>query len=203
MLLSCGSSGGEASVKEKNWEEQNMKTDTAIFGTGCFWCSEAAFSEMRGVISAISGYAGGNKVNPTYEEVCTGTTGHAEVVQVIYDPDSISFQELLEVFWKIHDPTTLNRQGPDIGTQYRSVIFYYNDEQKRLAIEYKAKLDRSGAFDKPVVTEIAAFTNFYRAEDYHQGYFKKNPYAGYCQIVIRPKMDKFRKVFGDKLKKGK
>lgn len=178
-----------------------MKTDTATFGTGCFWCSEAAFSEMRGVISATSGYSGGHTKNPSYEEVCTGKTGHAEVVQVVYNPDSISYTELLEVFWKIHDPTSLNRQGNDAGTQYRSVIFYHNDEQKRLATEYKEKLDRSGAYDKPVVTEITAFEHFYKAEEYHQDYFKKNPNLAYCQFVVRPKIDKFRKVFAGKLKK--
>lgn len=177
------------------------KTEVATFGTGCFWCTEAIFEQLEGVYEVVSGYSGGTKPNPTYKEVCTGTTGHAECVQITYNPDKISFDELLEVFWQTHDPTTLNRQGNDVGTQYRSVIFYHNEEQKQKAEKYKAELDKSGAFDNPIVTEITAFSVFYPAEDYHQQYFENNENSNpYCKIVIRPKVDKFKKVFKDKLK---
>jgi peptide-methionine (S)-S-oxide reductase len=178
-------------------------TDTATFANGCFWCTEAIFEQLDGVISATSGYSGGATKNPTYKEVCSGETGHAECLQIVYDPSKISFDELLEVFWQTHDPTTLNRQGADVGTQYRSAIFYHNNEQKEKAEKYKAELNKSGAFDKPIVTEIAPFTVFYPAEGYHQQYFENNEGNNpYCTIVIRPKVDKFRKVFKDKLKKG-
>lgn len=178
-----------------------VKTETATFANGCFWCTEAIFQELDGVVSATSGYTGGQTEDPTYKQVCTGETGHAEALQIVYDPAKISFEELLEVFWKTHDPTTLNRQGADVGTQYRSGIFYHNNEQKQLAEKYKAELDKSGAFDKPIVTEITPFTKFYAAEDYHQQYFENNENSNpYCRIVIRPKLDKFRKVFKDKLK---
>ncbi|HEV8284289.1 MAG TPA: peptide-methionine (S)-S-oxide reductase MsrA [Chitinophagaceae bacterium] len=176
-------------------------TDTATFGTGCFWCTEAIFKELNGVISVTPGYAGGITENPTYKEVCSGNTGHAECAQIVYDPSKISYDELLEVFWEVHDPTTLNRQGADVGTQYRSAIFYHNDEQKRLAEKYKTELDRSGAYDKPIVTEITKLDKFYPAENYHHDYYEynkdKNPY---CSIVIRPKLEKFRKVFKEKLR---
>lgn len=175
-------------------------TETATFGTGCFWCTEAIFEQLKGVVSVTSGYAGGHVANPTYEEVCNGTTGHAEAVQIVYDPKQISYKDLLEVFWSVHDPTTLNRQGADVGTQYRSVIFYHNAEQQKEAEEHKAKLDQSGAFSKRIVTQIAPFTNFYKAEDYHQEYYRLNGHAPYCQFVIKPKVDKFQKVFHDKLK---
>ena len=178
-----------------------LKTDTATFGTGCFWCTEAIFEQLAGVVKVTSGYSGGHVKNPTYKEVCSGETGHAECVQVLYEPDKISFDELLEVFWKSHDPTTLNRQGNDVGPQYRSVIFYHNEEQKQKAEKYKAELERSGVFENPVVTEISPFTVFYPAENYHQDYFNNNGYQPYCTYVIRPKVDKFKKVFGDKLKK--
>jgi peptide-methionine (S)-S-oxide reductase len=203
IFLSCHQWREKSVTNSQDETSQHMKTDTATFGTGCFWCSEAAFSELKGVISATSGYSGGSTKDPSYEEVCSGTTGHAEVVQVVYDPDSIPYAGLLEVFWTIHDPTSLNRQGADIGTQYRSVIFYHTEEQKRLAEEYKSRLDRSGAFDKPVVTQIVAFSHFYRAEEYHQEYFKKNPFQAYCLSVVRPKIEKFRKVFAGKLKAAK
>ena len=177
-------------------------TDTATLANGCFWCTEAIFEQLDGVISAVSGYTGGQVENPTYKAVCTGETGHAEALQITYDPSKISFDELLEVFWETHDPTTLNRQGNDVGTQYRSGVFYHNAEQKQKAEKYKAELDKSGAFDKPIVTEITPFTKFYPAENYHQEYFENNENANpYCKIVIRPKVDKFRKVFKDKLKK--
>lgn len=176
-------------------------TETATFANGCFWCTEAIFEQLDGVISATSGYTGGQTENPTYKQVCTGQTGHAECLQIIYDPAKISFEQLLEVFWETHDPTTLNRQGADVGTQYRSGIFYHSEEQKQKAEEYKDKLNKSGAFDKPIVTEITPFTKFYPAEDYHQQYFENNENTNpYCRIVIRPKMDKFKKVFAGKLK---
>jgi peptide-methionine (S)-S-oxide reductase len=175
-------------------------TDTATFGAGCFWCVEAVFQEMKGVIKVTSGYSGGEVKNPTYKEVCTGLTGHAEVCQIVYNPKEVSFKELLEAFWQTHDPTTLNRQGNDAGTQYRSVIFYHNESQKELATKYKAELDKSGAFNKPIVTAIDHFTKFYPAEDYHQNYYNQNGDAPYCQYIIQPKVEKFRKVFHDKLK---
>lgn len=178
------------------------KLDTATFGTGCFWCTEAVFQELKGVIKAVSGYSGGNVANPSYEEVCSGTTGHAESLEIIYDPSVITYDELLEVFWESHDPTSLNRQGNDVGTQYRSAIFYHNAEQKEKAEQYKEKLNKSGAYDMPIVTEITAFTKFFPAEDYHQDYFRLHGSQPYCQLVIRPKVEKFEKVFKDKLKKN-
>ena len=174
--------------------------ETATFGAGCFWCVEAVFQHLKGVESVVSGYSGGHIKNPSYKEVCNGNTGHAEVIQITYDPRVISFSELLEVFWQSHDPTTLNRQGNDVGTQYRSAIFYHNEEQQMLAEKYKKELDESDAFDDPMVTEITPFINFYKAEDYHQNYFNENPYQPYCSIIIRPKVEKFKKVFKDKLK---
>jgi peptide-methionine (S)-S-oxide reductase len=178
------------------------KTDTATLGTGCFWCTEAIFEQLDGVLSVVSGYSGGHVDNPTYKEVGTGESGHAECTQIIYDPLKITFDELLEVFWQVHDPTTLNRQGADVGPQYRSVIFYHDDKQKEKAEKYKMELDKSGAFDKPIVTTLEPYSKFYSAEDYHQEYYAnnkdKNPY---CTIVIRPKLEKFKKVFKDKLKK--
>jgi peptide-methionine (S)-S-oxide reductase len=180
----------------------NEKLDTATLGTGCFWCTEAIFEQLDGVHSVVSGYAGGQVDNPTYKEVGTGESGHAECVQIVYDTTLLSFDELLEVFWQVHDPTTLNRQGADVGPQYRSVIFYHNDEQKQKSEKYKTELDKSGAFDRPIVTTLEPFTKFYNAEDYHQEYYalnkNKNPY---CSIVITPKLEKFKKVFKDKLKK--
>ncbi len=184
-------------------QQQMPGTETATFANGCFWCTEAIFEELDGVISATSGYTGGEIKNPTYKQVCTGQTGHAECLQIVYDPAKITFDELLEVFWETHDPTTLNRQGADVGTQYRSGIFYHTTEQKEKAEKYKAELDKSGAFDKPIVTEITSFSKFYPAEDYHQQYFELNENANpYCTMVIRPKLDKFRKVFKEKLKQN-
>ncbi len=174
--------------------------DTAVLGAGCFWCVEAIFQELKGVIKVIPGYSGGHVKNPSYHEVCNGTTGHAEVCEVIFDTEVISFDELLEVFWLIHDPTSLNRQGNDVGTQYRSAIFYRNDKQKDIAFEYKNMLSSSGDYRKPIVTEITMFTSFYKAEDYHQDYYDLNKNAPYCVYVISPKIEKFRKVFKDKLK---
>lgn len=173
---------------------------TATFGGGCFWCVEAVFEELNGITSVVSGYAGGHKENPTYKEVCDGTTGHAEVCQIQYDPKIVSYAELLEVFWKTHDPTTLNRQGNDVGTQYRSVIYYHNDEQKQLAEGYKKKLDEEKIWPNPIVTEIEPLPKFYPAENYHQDYYSENGNQPYCSFVITPKLEKFRKVFKDKLK---
>ena len=178
----------------------SMNTDTATFANGCFWCTEAVFQQLNGVISATSGYSGGTVVNPTYEQVCEKNTGHAEALQIVFDPSVITFDELLEVFWQTHDPTTLNRQGNDVGPQYRSAIFYHNEKQKERAEHYKAELDKSGAFNQPIVTAIEPFKNFYVAEDYHQNYFKNNGNAPYCYFVIRPKLEKFEKVFKSKLK---
>ncbi|MBO0359071.1 peptide-methionine (S)-S-oxide reductase MsrA [Hymenobacter sp. BT186] len=176
--------------------------ELATFGAGCFWCVEAVFQDLQGVQKVVSGYSNGRIANPTYREVCSGLTGHAEVIQITYDPQIISFKELLEVFWKTHDPTTLNRQGNDTGTQYRSGVYYHNDEQKRLAEEYKQKLNEAHAFDNPVVTEIEPLKSFYPAEDYHQNYYKQNGHEPYCQFVARPKVEKVRALFGDKLKKA-
>ncbi len=178
-------------------------TETATFGAGCYWCVEAVFQRLKGVECVQSGFSGGTVETPSYEEVCTGRTGHAEVCQITYRPDEVSFEELLEVFWKTHDPTTLNRQGADVGTQYRSAIFYHNEKQKALAEEYKKKLDESGAFPRPIVTEITPLKDFYKAEDYHQDFFRDNPDHGYCRVVIAPKVEKFKRVFGEKLKKEK
>lgn len=176
------------------------KTELATFGAGCFWCVEAVFQQLDGVESVRSGYTGGHVENPTYEQVCSGETGHAEVIQIKYDPQKVTYDELLEVFWKTHDPTTLNRQGNDIGDQYRSAVFYHNEKQKALAEKYKKELDASGAFTGKIVTEIVPASKFYDAEEYHQNYYKNNPSQGYCRAVIAPKLEKFRKVFKDKLK---
>jgi len=185
-------------LSQKN-EDMNFKT--ATFGTGCFWCSEAIFSRLDGVIKVEPGFSGGTTKNPSYKEVVTGTTGHAEVAQISYNPEIISFSTLLEVFWKTHDPTTLNRQGADIGTQYRSVIFYHDKEQESLATDYKSALEEAKVWNDPIVTEITRFDIFYPAEDYHNDYYKNNPANSYCNFVITPKIEKFEKVFKDKLKK--
>lgn len=179
---------------------QPENLEKATFGTGCFWCTEALYESLDGVFDAVSGYEGGQQPNPTYNQVCSGTTGHAECVEVTYDPQKITYQELLEAFFRSHDPTTLNRQGADVGTQYRSVIFYHNEEQKRLAETAKTELDNAGAYNNPIVTEISAAETFYPAEAYHQSYFANNPNQGYCAFVIAPKLDKFKKVFREKLK---
>ncbi len=173
---------------------------TATFGAGCFWCVEAVFQQLDGVKTVASGYTGGKTENPTYKQICTGNTGHAEVIQITYDPQVVTFPELLEVFWQTHDPTTLNRQGADVGTQYRSAIFYHTPGQKELAEKYKRDLDASGAFNNPIVTEITPIGKFYKAEDYHQNYYNLNSSQPYCSFVITPKLEKLKKVFGDKLK---
>jgi peptide-methionine (S)-S-oxide reductase len=176
------------------------KRDTATLGGGCFWCLEAVYEQLRGVVKVESGYAGGDTPNPTYRQVCGGTTGHAEVVQVTFDPDVISYQEILEVFFAMHDPTTLNRQGADVGTQYRSAIFYHTPEQQRAAEAMIAELNGAGIWDAPIVTEVVPLREFYRAEDYHQGYFRNNPYQGYCQVVVAPKVAKLRQKFASWLR---
>jgi peptide-methionine (S)-S-oxide reductase len=183
-------------------KEPTMNTDLqkATFGAGCFWCTEAVFLSVKGVKKVESGYSGGKVKNPTYEAVCTGLTGHAEVTQITFDPAVVSYESMLEIFWNTHDPTTLNRQGADHGTQYRSVVFYHNDEQKKIAEQYKQQLEASHVYKNPIVTEISPLTTFYVAEDYHQNYFALNPEQQYCQYVIRPKVEKFKKQFSSKLK---
>ncbi|MFC5534283.1 peptide-methionine (S)-S-oxide reductase MsrA [Rhodocytophaga aerolata] len=189
------------SIPTQTVSDTTKTPQLATFGAGCFWCVEAIFQQLDGVQKVASGYSGGQVDNPTYKQVCSGTTGHAEVIQITYDPAKISFEELLEAFWSSHDPTTLNRQGADIGTQYRSVVFYHTEQQRNLAEAFKKQLNDEKAFGKPVVTEISPFTKFYVAEDYHQNYFNENGDAPYCRVVIAPKLDKFKKVFKDKLKK--
>ncbi|HXF86300.1 MAG TPA: peptide-methionine (S)-S-oxide reductase MsrA [Anaerolineales bacterium] len=178
-----------------------INLQTATLAGGCFWCLEAVFDEVKGVHSVESGYTGGHVANPTYRDVCTGMTGHAEAVQIRFDPNIVSYRDLLHVFFAIHDPTTLNRQGADVGTQYRSAIFYHDEEQKRIAEELIGELNAQKIWDKPIVTEVTKFDRFYVAEDYHQEYFVRNPYQPYCQAVIAPKVAKFRKHFLEMLKK--
>jgi len=184
-------------VKGQKMEKQMEKV---TLGGGCFWCLEAIYQRVKGVQSVISGYAGGQVENPTYEQVCSNTTGHAEVVQISFDPGIISYEDILNIFWQIHDPTQLNRQGNDVGTQYRSVIFYHNEDQKQKAIVYKRNLEQAGIYKNPIVTEIVPLTNFYVAEKYHQNYFNNNPTQVYCQLVISPKLKKFKKSFTEYLK---
>lgn len=172
----------------------------ATFGGGCFWCTEAVFLDVKGVTKVESGYSGGSVKNPTYREVSSGLTGHAEVTRITYDPQLVSYEDLLEIFWNTHDPTTLNRQGADEGPQYRSVVFYHNEEQKKIAEQYKVQLEASKVYKNRIVTEISPLINYYPAEDYHQNYYALNPNQGYCQYVIRPKVEKFRKQFQNKLK---
>jgi peptide-methionine (S)-S-oxide reductase len=190
-------------LQEQKTAAKEQETEIATFGGGCFWCVEAVFENVRGVTDVVSGYEGGSTKNPNYKQVCTGRTGHAEVCQITFDPKVVSFEELLEIFWKTHDPTTLNKQGNDIGTQYRSVIFFHNDEQKEIAETYKKKLDASGAFRDKLVTEISKTRRFYVAEEYHQDYFRLNPGQGYCAAVVQPKVEKFKKVFADKFEAPK
>jgi len=201
-LVSCAQ---QPATKTKKMDTKinyaGIQTDTATLGEGCFWCTEAFFQRLDGVLEVISGYGGGFVENPTYEQVCDKNTGHVELARIVFDPKKISYDELLEVFWKTHDPTTPNQQGNDIGPQYRSVVYYHNDVQKEKAEKYKALLDKSGAWDAPIVTTIEPFKNFYPAENYHQNYYNDNPNQGYCRFVIRPKLEKFEKVFKEKLKK--
>lgn len=178
----------------------STKMEEATFGAGCFWCIEACFLDIKGIQSVKSGYAGGHVMNPTYKQVCEGTTGHAEVARIVFDPSVISYDELLEMFWFVHDPTQLNRQGNDIGTQYRSVIFYHTNEQKEKALFYKKKLEESKVWNQPIVTEITEINNYFEAEQYHHNYFELNPQNPYCQSIVRPKVEKFKKVFSEKRK---
>ncbi len=180
----------------------NLKSETATLGGGCFWCLEAVYEQIEGVLNVISGYAGGNVANPDYQTVCTGTSGHAEVVQITFNPQVIRFRDLLEIFFSIHNPTTLNRQGADIGPQYRSVIFCHNENQCETARQMIADLDAANAFSRPIVTEVALLDVFYPAEDYHQEYFRRNPNQGYCRAVIAPKVAKFQRLFSFRLKSG-
>lgn len=179
---------------------QETSLEVATFAGGCFWCIETVFREVDGVEQVISGYTGGSTPNPAYQQVCTGQTGHAEAVQVSFNPSKISYREILEIFFSVHDPTTLNRQGADVGTQYRSVIFYHSPEQKQTAESLIRELDESGVWGRPIVTQIVPFEDYYRAEEYHQEYYQKNPFQGYCQAVIAPKVSKFRKKFTARLK---
>jgi peptide-methionine (S)-S-oxide reductase len=201
-LTACAGKNQQAYMPEHLTENtSNKKLDTATFGAGCFWCVEAVFQRLEGVEKVVSGYGGGHIVNPTYEEVCSKTSGHVEICQIYFDPTVITYDELLEVFWKTHDPTTLDQQGNDVGPQYRSVVFYHNAKQKESAEYYKTKLQQSGAWDKPIVTTVEPFKTFYPAEAYHQDYYNQNGDQMYCRYVIQPKLDKFEKVFKDKLKK--
>tara|TARA_R110001583_G_scaffold21469_5_gene81593 strand:+ start:15361 stop:15975 length:615 start_codon:yes stop_codon:yes gene_type:complete len=189
-------------VQANQSKKMNQKDrEVATLGSGCFWCTEAIFQELEGVDKVESGYMGGQTQNPTYKDICTGETGHAEVCQITFNPEVISFTDLLEVFWQVHNPTTLNRQGADVGTQYRSVIFYHNEKQKKIAEELLENLDKSEAYNDPIVTEITEAEKFYKAENYHQNYYNLNKSQPYCSFVIKPKQDKFRKVFKDLLKK--
>jgi peptide-methionine (S)-S-oxide reductase len=200
-LFSCGQTVKKENLISNSQINKNLETmETATFGAGCFWCVEAIFQRLKGVEDVKSGYMGGKIKNPTYREVCSGLTGHAEVVQIKFNPAIISYKDLLEVFFQTHDPTTLNRQGADVGTQYRSVIFYHNQQQKELAEKIKDELNKNKVFDKPVVTEITEASEFYVAEDYHQNYYNLNSSEPYCTYVIKPKLEKFKKVFRDKLK---
>jgi peptide-methionine (S)-S-oxide reductase len=206
VFTACGQSSPAADTTTAATQKNTVMPDksvldTATFGAGCFWCVEAQFELLEGVVSVTSGFSGGTVKNPAYREVCTGTTGHAEVCNIVYDTTKISYDELLSAFWQCHDPTQLNRQGNDEGTQYRSVIFYHNEEQKKKAEYYKNEMNAKNTWGKPVVTEISPFTVFYKAEDYHQSYYDNNGEQGYCQYVIKPKVEKFREVFKDKLKK--
>lgn len=205
-LESCAQKQGNVIQPQKQTAVKTMSStnnlDTITLGAGCFWCVEAVFQRLNGVVSVTSGYTGGKIKNPTYKEVCSGLTGHAEVAQIVYDTTVVTLPEVLQVFFKTHDPTTLNRQGGDEGTQYRSAIFYHNDEQKKIAEEVKQGLDKSGAFNSPIVTEVSPIAEFYKAEDYHQNYYNLNANSNpYCRYVIVPKLEKFNKYFADKVKK--
>ncbi|RVU26012.1 peptide-methionine (S)-S-oxide reductase [Sandaracinomonas limnophila] len=197
LVLSCT---GKVNSKQKLKEDMSIGTDTITFGAGCFWCVEAVFQQVKGVTKVTSGYMGGKLKNPTYREVCSGLTGHAEVCQLVFDSKVVSVDKLLEIFWQTHDPTTLNRQGHDIGTQYRSAVFFHNEEQKAKATSWKKQLNDKKVFPNPIVTEITQASTFYPAEDYHQNYFQENGEEPYCQVVIKPKMDKFLKEFKSVLK---
>ena len=196
---SCAQKSKESSGME-NQQDHNKNLEIATLGNGCFWCTEAVFERLEGVERVVSGYSGGHVKNPSYKEVCNGTTGHAEVCQIHFDPNTISYDEILDVFWHTHDPTTLNRQGNDAGPQYRSAIFYHSEAQKESAQASKDKMDNSGEFNDPIVTEITEFNIFYEAEDYHQDYFANNPNQPYCTFVVAPKVKKFNAKYSDKIK---
>jgi peptide-methionine (S)-S-oxide reductase len=188
--------------KEKNQPNNQGKLWTATLGGGCFWCVEAIFDQIKGIVNVESGYAGGETVSPTYEQICSGTTGHAEVVQITFNPEIISFKEILEIFFSAHNPTMLNRQGADVGIQYRSVIFYHNKEQKKIAEQMIKELIAKKVWNNPIVTQVEEFKNFYKAEEYHNKYFSRHPETGYCRVVIAPKITKLRKEFSEKLRKN-
>lgn len=206
MFMSCNQARNnntkpiKTQTKKQN-KMTNKNDEIATFGGGCYWCIEAVFQRLEGVEKIESGFSGGQVKNPTYREVCTGATGHAEVIQITFDNSKISFAEILQVFFTMHDPTTLNRQGNDVGTQYRSAVFYHNDEQKKITEEVIAALNKEHAYPNPIVTEVAKFDVFYKAEDYHQNYYNDNTGEGYCRFVIQPKVEKFEKVFKDRIKK--
>jgi peptide-methionine (S)-S-oxide reductase len=206
MNLSNSSSSSEdpSRMQKKETGKRNMESNPefklATFGGGCFWCTETIFQRLNGVEKVVSGYSGGHIEHPTYEQVCTGTTGHAESIQINYDPSKVAYDALLEVFWKTHNPTEKNRQGNDVGPQYRSVIFYHDAEQKKLAEAYRTELEAQKIWDRPIVTEIVPFSKFWPAEDYHQNYYNNNISKGYCAVVITPKIEKFKKIFKDRLK---
>ena len=200
-INACAQPQKKETTKQKpQIKSSSMGTETITFGSGCFWCTEAIFQQVKGVEKVVSGYSGGHVVNPTYEQVCEKNTGHAEVCQLTFDPSQVSVDELLEIFWQTHDPTTLNQQGNDVGPQYRSVVFYHNEMQKQRAEFFLNELSKSGAFDKPIVTTIEPYKNFYKAENYHQNYYNQNGSQPYCYFVIRPKVEKFEKAFKDKMK---
>ena len=201
-MLSCTTQAQEKSksVKKVKQEMSTKNIEYATFGGGCFWCTEAIFEQLKGVLKVESGYSGGSVKKPSYKEVCTGNTGHAEVIHITYNPKEISFTDLLDVFFNTHNPTTLNRQGADVGTQYRSAVFYHNKEQKDAANAMINALDKSGVFDDKIVTEVTEFDTFYPAENYHQDYYNNNKTQGYCQMVINPKLQKFQKKYKEKLK---
>ena len=192
------------SMKTKPYDMQAMKSDEqydiATLGSGCFWCTEAVYERLKGVQKVISGYSGGKVINPSYKEISSGRTGHAEVCQIYFNPEQISYEELLDVFWHTHDPTTLNRQGNDVGPQYRSIILYHSENQKEAAFKSRARIDSEGTFSDPVVTEIVPYVDFYKAEDYHQDYFLNNPRQPYCTHIVKPKVEKFKAKYQDKLK---
>ncbi len=205
-FVSCNQAQNQTKVIKNNSPQKEKKTmntnlEIATFGGGCYWCMEAIFQRLDGIVKVESGFSGGQVKNPTYREVCTGTTGHAEVIQITFEPAKVPFSEILKVFFTMHDPTTLNQQGNDVGTQYRSAVFYHNDAQKKAAEEIIAELNKAKAYPNPIVTEVTKFDVFYKAEDYHQDYYNQHSGEGYCQYVIQPKIEKFEKVFKDRLKK--
>ena len=201
VISACAGNQEKKSTSVPPTQMSQHSLDTVTLGAGCFWCVEGVYLELKGVEKVVSGYSGGHQENPSYKEVCNGTTGHAEVAQISFDPELVSFREILEVFFLVHDPTTRNRQGNDVGTQYRSAIFYHSQAQKDTAETIIRELNASGAWDNPIVTEVKPFEKFWPAEDYHQNYYQQNSEQPYCQYVVRPKLEKFRKVFKDKLKK--